>query len=95
MRGRAVLRLLLSAAVFVGTPRTFAAEPVSTWAEDRAAMLPTWEERLRDPIRLDCGATIVEAWGGQLDVPRLNALCTHAADNFDTFITAMGLERGR
>lgn len=55
-------------------------------------MTPFPEEKLENPVTLDCGATIQEVRGLNADYARLNSMCTHAYSNFFKFIKAKGLK---
>jgi hypothetical protein len=54
-------------------------------------MTPLPEEKLENPVTLDCGI-IVQEVHGSMNYARLNAMCTHAYENFWTFVDAKGLE---
>lgn len=55
-------------------------------------MAPFPKEKLANPVTLDCGATVQEARGINLDYAHLNAMCTHAYSNFFKYIDAKGLK---
>ena len=53
-------------------------------------MKPLDSERLKHPMRLDCGATVYEWRGSTPDKARVNKLCTLAVNNFYSFIKEQG-----
>lgn len=51
---------------------------------------PLQEELLADPIKLDCGAIIMEWRGSDIDFNRVNALCSMSIKMFFPFVHARG-----
>lgn len=55
-------------------------------------MTPLPEEKLENPITLDCGIIVQEVRGNSADYATLNSMCTHAYTNFWKFVDAKDLQ---
>lgn len=69
---------LLGAAPISGDPATADPRPLA-------------DELLPNPVGLKCGAVIREVRGGELDVKKLNEICSHVAANFHRYTKAQEL----